>query len=113
MRAGVPVSSPEVRNDSVRFMKELGDALLTVVTVIEDNGIFSQMMRTVMRGFYVLSRGSRGMHLVGTTEDAIRAVLPFVTNPDGVANLDSELRQILMARRPPKAAPPPVVRQAR
>jgi hypothetical protein len=113
MRSGVPVSSLEVRNDSVRFMKELGSALLTVVTVIEDNGIFSQVMRTVMRGFFVLSRGSRGMHLVGNTEDAARAVLPFVTNPGGATDLDVELRQILLARRPPKPAAPPAVRQAR
>src|SRR5512139_580607 len=47
LRDGVPVASHAAREESARFMRELGTALALVAVVIEHQGVAAQMLRTV------------------------------------------------------------------
>jgi hypothetical protein len=113
MRAGVPVSSPEVRAESVRIVKELDDAILRLVAVIEDDGVFALTMRTALRGFNVQTRAAK-LVIQPTVEEGMRAILPFVTNADACSDLAKEMRDVIAAhRRLASIASAPKLRQAR
>ena len=98
IRAGVPIASSEARAENARCIKELGSSILMLAMMIEDNGIFAQAMRTIIRGLNVLSRGSK-LVVFSKVDDAIRAVLPLIASREGHGDLAAEFRDAVTAHR--------------
>jgi len=111
IRAGVPVASADARAESVRFTKELGNAVLAVVMVIEDSGIFSHVMRNVIRGINVMTQSSK-LVAVATVDEGIKAVLPHVRCSREERDVSGDLRSVVTAIRT-RARPSQKLKQAR
>lgn len=77
LRAEVPVSSREVRAESARFMRELGNSLLRVAMVSEHRGMLVQMMSTIIRGINVVARNPK-LVMLRSTQEAAQSLAPFV-----------------------------------
>jgi hypothetical protein len=106
VRPGVPVSSSEARSEGARVTKAVGDALTRIVFVIEDDGVFAQAMRTVIRGLNVVMRNAK-MTAYATIDDAGRAVLPHISRSGDEAEVSGELRRALdpFRRASPRSVP--------
>jgi hypothetical protein len=104
VRPGVPVSSSESRSEGARLTKALGDAVQRIVFVIEDNGVFAQAMRSVIRGLNVIMRNAK-MTAYGSLEEATQAVLPLIARTGDDADLPGELRRVLQRFRRPSDRP--------
>jgi hypothetical protein len=98
VRAGVPISSPEARAESVSFIKGLGDSLLSLVSVIEDEGMYAEFMRTILRGVNVMSRAAKIIS-VPTLEEGMQRALPFVKRTSPRDDVSGELRGVVAAVR--------------
>jgi hypothetical protein len=106
VKAGVPVASPELRAETVRVMKELGESLLSFVIVFDDNGVFAQVMRSVIRGLNVMSRRAT-MAAFASVDEGIAAASPLVSGSKHDGDLAGELRRATLelgALRPPRAS---------
>jgi hypothetical protein len=114
VRPGVPVSSSEARSEGARLTKALGESLLRIVFVIEDNGVFAQAMRSVIRGLNVIMRNAK-MTAYESVEEATQAVLPLIARAADDVDLRGELRRALQrfrgaSDRPARASVRPGVR---
>ena len=98
IREHVPVGSKESREESARFMKDLGDSCLKMVVVIEQRGVMAQMLRTVVRGMNMITRNSK-LLVLGETREAIDALAPLVVPPQAGANVTVELRKAIATVR--------------
>jgi hypothetical protein len=98
MREGLPPSTAEARAESVRFTKELGDSLLGLVMVVEDRGVLAQVMRSALRGFSLLARGSKTV-VVATVDAGIEAVVPRVPRVRPGDDCTEELRGAIASVR--------------
>jgi hypothetical protein len=98
LRPGVPVSSPDARAEGNRSIKDLGEALLVLAVVVEDSGVFAQVMRTVIRGINLLTRTAK-LVAFATVDDAVRATTRFVNKSQGTADPSDTLHAAVMAHR--------------
>jgi hypothetical protein len=98
VRAGVPVSSKESRAENVRYTKELGDSILSLVTIVEDKGVAGEVIRSVIRGIEVVTRISK-MVVVATLDEGMKAVLPLVPRVRPTDDYSDELRGVIDAVR--------------
>jgi hypothetical protein len=77
IRPGTPVSDREVLQEAASFMTELRDSLLCASVVIEERGVLSQMLTTVIRGINVVTR-HKALTVFANHDDALRATAPHV-----------------------------------
>ena len=89
IRPGVPIAAADARTESARFMKELGESLLRVAMLIEDQGVLAQVMQTVIRGINVLARNPKLM-LFRSLDEAASSLAPLVATAPG-SDVASEL----------------------
>jgi hypothetical protein len=104
LEAGTPVASSEARQESARFLGQLGDKVLHVAFAIETQGVTGMMLRSVVRGLNVLMKRTR-MSLHNNVEAAVQHTLPFV--PVAGSNTDAlkrELMRVIATLRHERAA---------
>ena len=98
VRQGVPVASEEARDEAVQFMKELGDSLRRSALIIEDTGIMAQVLRTVVRGFNVITRNTK-LVLCANLDEVVNALSPLVVPVQEGGNVRAELAAAVTAAR--------------
>lgn len=98
IREQTPVASREARDESAKFIRELGDAIIQQAMVVEQQGVMAQIMRTVVRGLNVLTRNTK-MVLYGSVDEAVASVSRHVARPRAKANMEAELRAAIAAVR--------------
>lgn len=98
IRENAPLGSKESREESARFMKDLGDSVLKMVVVIEQRGVMAQMLRTVVRGMNMITRNTK-LLLLGETREAVDALAPLVEPPHPGANVAVELSKAIATAR--------------
>jgi hypothetical protein len=98
LRAGTPVASAEARGESARYMKELGNAIIQVATVIEEQGVMALMLLTVIRGVNVLTRNAKIL-VLKSLDEAIRSASPHVVPVDPGVSTERQLRDAVEAAR--------------
>jgi hypothetical protein len=101
-RAGAPLASQEVRVEMIRLIKELGDALLAFILVLEDSGLVAQVIRSVIRGINVMSRRST-MVAFATLEEGIASASPLLSGSKDDGDLAGELRRAVLEVCRPRA----------
>ena len=101
-----PVSPPDARRESARFLRDLGNAIIGVAVVIEDVGIAAQVFRTVVRGVNVLMRDSK-LVVLDNLEQAIDVISPVIVPATGEKDLAGAVRAVLHAARVRYASMPP------
>jgi hypothetical protein len=77
MQPDVPIASSEVRNECMRYLKQLDGGLLHLCLVVESQGVLGMMLHAVVRGMNVLLPNSR-MTLHDTLPDATAKIAPLV-----------------------------------
>ncbi|HEV8245179.1 MAG TPA: hypothetical protein VGP93_05400 [Polyangiaceae bacterium] len=109
IRPGVPVAPADARNESARFMKELGSSIL-VAMIVEDKGVLAQVMQTVIRGINVLARNPR-LIMFRSIEEAVSFLAPQVSaagaGSDVAADLLAAIRFVRSDYAPEVAKPQP------
>lgn len=98
VRPSVPVSSGDVMSELVRMIKSLGDALVQLVTVIEDRGLLAQLMRSLTRGLNVLVKKAR-ITSADTIDEGIRLLAPHLTTPLPRKEAQAELQAAILTMR--------------
>ena len=79
VRPSMAIASAEARGETVRFLKELGDRLLQVATVIDAAGVLGLMLRSIIRGMNALVRPGR-IVMVEDVERAVELCAPHVVS---------------------------------
>jgi hypothetical protein len=98
IRAGVPVAAADARDESARFITELGDSVLRMGMIIEEKGVMAQVLRTVIRGINVVTRNTK-LVLFDSVDDVARALAPLVAHPQPNADVRAELSAAIAALR--------------
>jgi hypothetical protein len=97
--AKIPMASPEVRRRSSDSFVNLAATLKHSVVVLEGDGVWASVMRTMLRSINTLARRAQTMSIFSTVEGALDDLLPLVQTGDG---------------RPPRRADlPPLVAELR
>lgn len=98
VRADVPISSAEARNENVLGLQDLGDRLRHTALVVEARGVVAMMLKSVVRSIGMLRRNNR----ISYPEDIERAILtlqPHVVPATPSKELASEFaRAVAMVR---------------
>jgi hypothetical protein len=90
VRPGVPVAAGDGRAEVVKSMKELGDSWLRSALVIEETGVMAQVLRTIVRGFNIVTRNTK-LVMCDDIEEAVGSIAPLVVPPQSGANVRAEL----------------------
>lgn len=72
-RRGVPIATREARDEGAEIARRFGAAMAHVAIVFEDLGVVGQLMRTVVRGFTIISR-STPIVVYDDVESALRGI---------------------------------------
>lgn len=90
VRPSMGMASAEARGETVRFLKELGDRLLQVATVIDAEGVLGLMLRSILRGMNALVRPGR-IVMVENVERAVELCAPHVVSDIARADVPGRL----------------------
>lgn len=92
LRPTTPIGSSEVRAEFSRCWNELDDRILHYVVVIEARGVFSQLFKSMIRGWKIAVRNTR-MSITDDIESAARALAPHMTG--ATPRMEAELFHVL------------------
>lgn len=98
IRAGVPVSSGEARDEAAKFINELGSSILRMAMLIEEKGAMALVMRTIIRGINVVTRNTK-LVLYDDLEEATRSLTPLIVPPSIHGDVRSELAAAIASVR--------------
>ena len=106
IRAGVPVSSKEARDEAAKFITDLGSSILRMAMLIEDKGVMAQVLRTIIRGINVVTRNTK-LVIYNDLEEVTRSLSTLIVPPHSGADVRSELTAAIATVRSGYAPRPP------
>lgn len=98
MRPAAPTSAPEGREEAAELLRSLGPKLAHCALVYEAEGVFAQLLRTVVRGFNVITR-NKVLTLHANIAEGTQALARHVLGCSTLDQARNELRDALAITR--------------